>query len=186
MEEAIEDSVLDYSSEEPPIGIGGGQTLPLESTAAAAVAVECPNTPPPPTVSQQVSITTQLLPSEGSNNKERSDIYEGIEGIQPMVVDVVDEGMVVANDTTTCGESSSSTTTAVGSDFEHQQQQKSQQQTVLLFSSQEEQQQHSPLSSPSKSQTIPPPSSLQSQPQVIINIFVLFFPVLLEYLNGLS
>ncbi len=176
MEEAIDHSVLDFSPEEPPIGKGEGQTLPLESTAA--VVVECPTTPPSHTVSQQESITTQLLPSEGSSNRERSGMYEGIEGIQPMVVDVIGEGMVVANDTTTttCVESCSSTTAAVGSDFEHHQ--KYQQLTVLLSSSQEEQQQHSPLSSPSKTQTIPLPSLLQPQPQVRIIIFVLWFPTL--------
>ncbi len=150
--EPMEDSVLDFSSQEP--SGSRGQKLSLEKSAAAVA--EC-NTPP--AVSQE---SAAQLPSEESRNKERCTTAYEIEGIQPMVVDAVGEGVAATNDTT-CGTGSS---TAVGSDFEHQQRPKSQQ-PVLSLPQQQPQQQLSPLSSP-KSQPIPPLSPQSSQLQVII------------------
>ncbi len=141
--EPMKDSVLDPYSEEPT---GSGQKLPLESTTMA----EC-NTPPPIVTSQESAVVAAQLPSEGNSRKE-DDYKRGVEGIQQMVVDAVDEGVLATNDTT-CGMGSK----AIGSDFE--------------------QQQHSPLLSPSKSQPVGVQSQPvpQFQPQVIKSCLVLLF-----------
>ncbi len=142
--EPMEDSVLlDFSppQEEPSSSSSRGEKFSLEESAAD---VEC-NTPPPSVSSQEPAAQR---PSEESRKKERASMACGIEGIQPMVVDAVGEGVAATMNDTKCG-TGSSTAAAAGSGFENNKRQ------------------HSQLSPP-KSQPTPSVSPQVSQPQVMI------------------